>query len=122
MNALTNRHKRYLMRFHRNRKRWEAHSKMPDIHRMRQIEGAIIGLFVYFGVLNHWSMSLLSPTISWDTAFSVFTALFILYSIRELYWIHRSINYMIDCRAKNISELELLDTHAIARSSTVGDR
>ena len=56
---------------------------------------------------NHWLKSLLSPSISWDTAYGILVSIFVIYMIREIYWAHRSVNYMIDLRAKDISELDI---------------
>ncbi len=73
---------------------------------MRQIEGASIGLTIYFlAGRNHWIESLLEPALSWMTFFGMFTFGFVLCMLHEFYWIHRSVSYMIEHRAQNIAEL-----------------
>jgi hypothetical protein len=68
MNRLTQRHRKFLKRFKRSRDRWEPHSQLCDIQRMRQMEAGIIGLSIYFLFSsNQWIDFLLSPEVSWKT-------------------------------------------------------
>lgn len=114
MKPLSKRHRQFLVRFRRNRDRWEAHSPVFDIHRLRQIEWASIGLSIYFlTTAHHWMEALVFPKLSWMTAYGIFVLLFILYMLHDLYWAHRSVTYMIDNRAWNLSELEAFKTEPV---------
>jgi hypothetical protein len=73
---------------------------------MRQIEGAYVVLSVYFLVgSNDWVKSLLEPTLSWKIIFGISVLGSIVFMLHEIYWIHKSISYMIDRRAQNITEI-----------------
>lgn len=115
MNRLTQRHRKFLKRFKRSRDRWEPHSQLCDIQRMRQIESASIGLTIYFlAGRNHWIESLLEPALSWMTFFGMFTFGFVLYMLHEFYWIQRSVSYMIERRVQNIAELGIEEAEQAA--------
>jgi len=82
---------------------------------MRQMESAFIGLTIYFLVgTNQWIESLLAFAISWKNFFGLFTLGFVIYMLHEYYWIHRSVSYMIECRAQNIAELGIEEAEQAA--------
>lgn len=82
---------------------------------MRQMEAGIIGLGIYFLFsANNWIDFLLNPELSWKTLFGVFTFGFLMYMFFQLYWINRSVGYMIDQRAHNVVELGIEDAEKAA--------
>jgi len=79
------------------------------------MEAGIIGLSIYFLFSsNQWIDFLLSPEVSWKTFFGVFILGFLVYMLYQLYWINRSVGYMIDCRVHNVVELGVEDAEKAA--------
>lgn len=75
---------------------------------MRQMEAGIITMaFVFLGSANCWIDCLLNPAYSWKTFFGLFIFAFLSYMFHQLFWLNKSIHYMIDCRAQNIAEIEI---------------
>jgi len=109
------RHKRYLLRFQRNRKRWESSSGASDIRRLRQIEIAYFTLLLYFlSGSRAWLEYLISPSISWMTLLGVLISSWIAYMCYDLYWVNKSITYMLENSIKDISQIEQKEAEQVA--------
>ena len=113
--AVSDRHKRYLLRFERNRKRWEPFSSTSDIIRLRQIEAANYVLTIYF-VCNarSWIEYLIFPQVSWMSILSALVFSFLIYIFYTLYWVSRSINYMVENGFKNVAQFVKEDAEQAA--------
>ena len=76
---------------------------------MRQMEIAAIAVTVFcLTSAGQWfELTTLDPLLSWNTFLGLFTFGLVSYLIHDLYWIHRSVSYMIERRAQNIAELQI---------------
>ena len=104
--AVSERHKRYLLRFERSRKRWEPFSSASDIIRLRQIEGANYVLTIYFvGSARSWIEYLINPSMPCMSFLGLFILSFLIYIFYSMYWVSRSITYMIENGHKNVAQI-----------------
>ena len=74
----------------------------------------VILIFLFLRGSPAWIEHLVSPSISWMFFSSIFICLWVLYMFYDLFWANRSINYMIDNRFNNISQIENEDAEQAA--------
>ena len=70
------------------------------------MEAAYYALLIYFITgARLWIGELLSPSLSWECFLGVGLGSFTAYIFYDLYWVTRSINFMIDNEIKEFSQL-----------------